>query len=357
MTTPTSNPITLPTTGSDSTPITTLLSTPDDLLAAVPFLIGYHPQESLVIIALKKSAIGMAMRMDFPATTPLELTACAAQIAMHLHREGADSAIIVGYLPQGANLNNGALDEIAAAIKSNGISLSEVVEVSADRFRSTLCQRPDCCPPEGLLLQKSTDSRISAEQVALGHPMPFAGLAEMRESIAALPKDKELIRAIRAIEQIDYEELDPAEILQLQREGALAVNTLSESYGEVGIGLDRSLLALVLVRLHDLQVRDYAMGLATPEDSLSLWAMWRWILRIAPKGYIAPVASIFATASYERGEGALAQRALDRALEDDSRYQMAKLLRRTFAAGWPPESFSTMRAELHPKICAALFSE
>jgi hypothetical protein len=70
-------------------------------------------------------------------------------------------------------------------------------------------------------------------------------------------------------------------------------------------------------------------------------------------GYVALV--IFASISYERGDGALAQRALDRAFEDSSNYQMAKLLRRTFAAGWPPSTFTQMRADLHPKICAAIF--
>jgi hypothetical protein len=42
-------------------------------------------------------------------------------------------------------------------------------------------------------------------------------------------------------------------------------------------------------------------------------------------------------------------------MEDAPGYQMAKLLRRTFAAGWPPSAFTQMRADLHPKICAAIF--
>jgi hypothetical protein len=85
--------------------------------------------------------------------------------------------------------------------------------------------------------------------------------------------------------------------------------------------------------------------------------MWRWLMKIAPVGYVAPVASIFAVTSYERGDGALAQKALDRAFTDDPGYSLAKLLRRTFAAGWPPSSFAQMRAELHPAICVKLFGQ
>ena len=71
--------------------------------------------------------------------------------------------------------------------------------------------------------------------------------------------------------------------------------------------------------------------------------------------YIAPVASLLAALSYEKGEGALAQRCLDRALADDPSYSLASLLRRVFSAGWPPESFSAMRKDLHPKVCAGIF--
>jgi len=348
-----------------TTSTATVLTSPHDLLAAVPFLIGYHPRNSLVVISLKGAAIGMAMRVDFPLGSD-EILACSQQLVSHLVREGAQAAIVVGYLPEQSGeqftsfnahgLEPSLIDPVMKLIVEVGIELAEAIEVRGDRFTSLLCHDRECCPPEGSLMLQAGDARVSAEQVALGHPMPFAGIEQMRDSIAALPRDKELAKALRTIEEIDYDSLSPQEVHRLQREGALALNSLCESYGVDGVRVDRGLLALVLVRLHDLQVRDYAMGLATPEDALSLWAMWRWLLRIAPKGYVAPVAVIFATASYERGEGALAQRALDRAIADDAGYQMAKLLRRTFAAGWPPESFSAMRAELHPKICALLFS-
>ena len=71
---------------------------------------------------------------------------------------------------------------------------------------------------------------------------------------------------------------------------------------------------------------------------------------MAPEKSVPAVSSIFAILSYERGDGALAHRALDRALANDSQYSLALLLRRTFSAGWPPEAFCKMREELHPKI-------
>jgi len=334
----------------------TELNSPHDLLAAVPFMVGYHPQDSLVAMALREDKVVMAMRVDFPDDESIE--AISKTIALHLVREKASEAIIVGYLPTSITSSDPLL-VVRECISGYSIIVKECIEVRGDRFRSSLCADLECCPPEGNLVPELSDSRVTAEQVAAGNPLPFLDLDEMKRSIAATPTDKELLKAIKTIAEIDYES---DQVNSLQREGANAINQISLAFIRDGVVLDKALIALVLVRLHDLQVRDYAMGFSqegfTSEKSDDqLWDMWRWLLRIAPKGYVSPVAVIFATSSYERGDGALAQRALDRAFEDSPKYQMAKLLRRTFAAGWPPSAFSQMRADLHPKICAAIYGE
>ena len=48
----------------------TTLTSPHDLLAAIPFLIGYHPEDSLVVVSIKDNAVGMAMRIDYPTDLP-----------------------------------------------------------------------------------------------------------------------------------------------------------------------------------------------------------------------------------------------------------------------------------------------
>ena len=327
----------------------TELTTPYDLLAAVPFMVGYHPKDSIVAIALREKKVVMAMRVDFPEAEAMVST--STTIAAHLLRESATESIVVGYLPAGTFAGD-PLATLRDVIAGHGVLVKECIEVRGDRFRSSICADTECCPPEGNPVPVLADSRVTAEQVAAGNPLPFLDLDEMKRSIAALPSDKELLKAIKRVAEIDYESDD---VVGLQREGANAINELALQFSRAGICEDKDLIALVLVRLIDLQVRDYAMGMASEGTSEQLWDMWRWLLRVAPRGYVAPVAVIFATTSYERGDGALAQRALDRAFEDSPKYQMAKLLRRTFAAGWPPSAFTQMRADLHPKIVAAIF--
>ncbi len=154
------------------------------------------------------------------------------------------------------------------------------------------------------------------------------------------------------LSEINYEGDD---VLKQQRLGAIAVNQLVANFALTKHEDDLELIAFVLVRLKDLQVRDYAMGLVTSENIDQQFNLWYWLMSSAPKGYIAPVACIFAACAYESGESDLAHKALDNAFADQISYPLAVLLRRVFFSGWPAQSFAAMRSELHPKICASLF--
>ena len=329
----------------------TTLTSPHDLLSAVPFLVGYHPTNSLVVIALVDETIGMAMRIDFPIECDLDQIDA---LASHLASESADGALIVAYLPDDVEDADFLLTPLREAIALRAVAIRECLVVHKGRWHSTICSDQSCCPPHGSPMPDIESSRISAEQVAAGNPMPFADEKDLADSLSAALIDSSLINELRKIPTIAYASDN---VVELQRQGALAVNDLIAEFAEKGIVKDKKLIALVLVRFNDVQVRDYAMGITDDENAQTLQSLWRWLMRMAPTGYVAPVATLFAASSYELGDGALAHRALQRALDDDSRYPLAKLLRRVFSAGWPPAQFAEMRAELHPKVCAVIFPQ
>ncbi|CAN2236448.1 DUF4192 domain-containing protein [Candidatus Planktophila dulcis] len=328
----------------------TTLTSPHDLLAAIPFLIGYHPQNSLVLVALKDEAVGMAMRVDMPS----DLQASGYDLlASHFLRDEADGAFVVAYVEAGAVDPENVLINTSAALVRAGIDIKESLIVRDNRFRSMLCSDLTCCPPEGSVVPDLDSSRIAAEHVIAGHPMPFESVDGLVQSIAAVPSSFESVwqDEVHAF----WVSSDSEEIQELQRDGATAIIDLAGEYREGRGAEDRELTARVIGRLSDIQVRDFALGSHTDESADYYWVMWRDLLRIAPRGFVAPVACLFAAMAYERGEGALAHKGLDRALGDDDQYSLAHLLRRVFTAGWPPQSFSAMRAQLHPKVVAAIF--
>lgn len=335
----------------------TTLTSPHDLLAAIPFLIGYHPSDSLVIVSLKDDCVGMAMRVDYPAIDQVNSLDGYDALIFHLVREGAQGALVVAYVPDGRTDGEETLANISNALSRVEIPTSESLLITNGRWRSVLCSDSECCPCEGNELPEISSSRVAVEQVAEGRPMPYGSREGMADSIASLPlsTDPEFVAGV-ALATIDPECED---LQSAQREGALAVLDLASRFISSSLGRDiagdQKLSAKVLGSLSDIQVRDFALG-SHDENTIELyWTMWRYLVRIAPTGFISPVASLLAALSYEKGEGALAQRCLDRALADDPSYSLAALLRRVFSAGWPPESFSAMRKDLHPKVCAGIF--
>jgi len=328
----------------------TTLTSPHDLLAAIPFLIGYHPHNSLVMVSLKDDAVGMAMRIDLPSEIARE---GYDLLVSHLVREEAEAALIVAYAEENSADPENILINISAALVRAGIDIKESLIVRNNRFRSMLCSDLTCCPPEGTQVPDLDSSRIAAEHVIAGHPMPFENVDGLVQSIAAVRTSFET--GWQDEVQEFWISSDTEEIRDLQRDGATAIIDLVGEYRQSRGAEDRELVARVIGRMSDIQVRDFALGSHSEETAEFYWAMWRDLLRIAPRGFVAPIACLFAAMAYERGEGALAHKALDRALHDDDQYSLALLLRRVFTAGWPPHSFTAMRAQLHPKVVAGIF--
>ena len=172
-------------------------------------------------------------------------------------------------------------------------------------------------------------------------------------SITALPlaKDLDFITCVKSF-AVDP---DSVELSDMQRDGATAVIDLAAEFKKYGEASNPDLIARVLGRLSDIQVRDFALGTHNSESFETYWCMWHYLLQIAPIGYVAPVATLFATLAYERADTPLAYRCLDRATVDAPTYALTILLRRVFGSGWPAAAFAAMRIELHPKVTAGIF--
>jgi hypothetical protein len=328
----------------------TTLTSPHDLLAAIPFLIGYHPIDSLVLVSIKEDCVGMAMRIDYPID---QSEAAFDLCATHISADEADGVLIVAYQPLGRSDGEQVLAQTTAALSRAGVAIYESILIAEGSYRSVLCHDMTCCPLEGRLVPPLDSTRIAMESVVAGHPMPFATFADLGASV----RSNLLAHEEQWLDRVQNSFVDPTDsnLNDLQRDGATAVIDLANDFIAHGISTDQDLIAHVLGRLSEIQVRDFALGSHDGESADGYRTMWMHLLRSAPPGFIAPVACLAAAIAYEYGDGALARAALDRALTDAPTYSLALLLQRVFSAGWPPRSFAEMRSELHPKVCAAIF--
>src|SRR5438034_5381714 len=117
------------------------LSSPADVLAAVPHLLGFHPVKSLVVIGAggPRGRIRLGFRYDLP--DPPDAMA-AHRIADHavavLAERRATTVIAAGYGP--GRLVTPVIDAFAAAARRRGLAQRELVRGAAGRYGPSLCR-------------------------------------------------------------------------------------------------------------------------------------------------------------------------------------------------------------------------
>lgn len=328
-----------------------VVKTPADLVSAVPFLIGYHPVNSLVVISVKDDALNMAMRVDLPeANTPAK---AFDTLASHLKRDEAEMALIVAYSDD-REANERVLNEMLNACTRAEIKVKEAMEIRAGKYRSVICQDETCCPADGNEMPDFKSARVTAEQVADGKVLPFESSEGLVASLDSneLATNKEFGDLVNSIINAENPENKGQFSNEFQRKGAEALNEMKLLFS-LEAEISNELKAQVIAGVQDIQVRDYALGLF--EDSEMGKNFYLTLFKSAPKEFSHPLASLASAYVYECGEGALAQRLLDKAIENDPEYSLSKLLRRVFSSGWPPTGFAQLRAELHPRVTATIF--
>ena len=327
--------------------------TPDALIAAVPHLLGFRPEASMVIVALARPRyqVQLALRFDLPDPPDHQAADMIAQHATAVLARGryAD-AIAIGYGP--GTLVTPVADRIRQAFGTAGVRLHDLLRVEDGRYWSYQCPDPACCPAEGLPLATPGADQASAALADAGLPV-LASRADLAATIAPLTgSDADAMRAAtaRAVHSmVRASKTDPA---ALAADGLAVVQHAIAVYRGGGSLTQPRQFARLIVALTGLRVRDDAWARMDPQHQAAHVRLWTDATRRACPGYVAAPASLLAFTAWQGGEGALAGIALDRALADDPAYSMARLLAGALAAGLPP---SAARLPMTPEEVAASY--
>ncbi len=146
------------------------------MLAVLPYQLGYHPRNSVVLISLRGRRVGMVARTDLP---PEKDAATVVDALLEpLLRDRATSVLVVGYEDE-PEASQPALVALVEAVETAGLDVVDVVVVRGDRRYSPLCSDP-CCPPDGTPLPDPADVPGVAELVARGRsPLSSREAVEM----------------------------------------------------------------------------------------------------------------------------------------------------------------------------------
>lgn len=115
--------------------------------------------------------------------------------------------------------------------------------------------------------------------------------------------------------------------------------------------LNDELKTRVNYSLHDIQVRDFLMGITFEGHSTELIANFiTYLANDVELYYGAPLYSVLGAYRYRLGDTKGASECLDTATQHDPNYSLTTLLKRVIGSGWPAGAFDAMTTELHPKV-------
>lgn len=287
---------------------------PGEVLAAIPAWLGFRPSpgEDLIFIggreaARKPTEARAFLRRGLPdPRNPVAWHTVMNRTAMVLAMQDYNVMTVVGYGPDSRVAPLAPVLRQAAV--THGVRLADFFRVQDGRYWCCLCQDPDCCSPAG------TDYTGDEEAAAL-LPSADQGLAS-RDAVAAsiAPAGGAAMRAATSRARDRAARLAPD---TAEKQGRQAVADAVARYRAGGPELTCDEAARIVAELRDPGVRDVALRQMNYAGREAHQRLWAGLTRLAPPGYAAAPASLLAFTAWQAGNGALANRALARALDDD----------------------------------------
>jgi hypothetical protein len=148
------------------------LRSPGDVVAVLPYQLGYHPDDSLVVVALRDRAVVLVERVDLPA--PSDAEEASRVLLPPLLHEDPDAVLLVAYETR-EGLGRPALDALRGQLVGAGLDVLDRMVVRDGRWFAVDCVT-GCCPVDGSPVPSAADTPAVAEFVGLGiSPLPGRG--------------------------------------------------------------------------------------------------------------------------------------------------------------------------------------
>ena len=137
---------------------------PGDVVGLLPYQLGYHPRDSVVVVSLRGKRVGLVARADLPPDEHVDEV--VSTLLGPLVRDAATSVIVVGY-EDVPDASQPLLTALVEQLERAGIHVLDVPVVRDGRRYSATCS-DSCCPPEGIALPDPADVPGVAEYVGMG---------------------------------------------------------------------------------------------------------------------------------------------------------------------------------------------
>jgi hypothetical protein len=312
------------------------LNRPGALIAALPAVLGFVPENSLVLVSLDDGELGSVMRVDL-STELIDRVGHLAEIAAAAGPEAAIAVIVDadGAHCPGCNEEHRQL----CTVLTEALSQYDIELLAAHVVdRVALGGRWHCvdgCGAGGAVDDPSA-SPLAAAAVLDGRRL-YPRRADLQAVIAVddPARSAGLADAVRlqAAKRDVAHRADPAGCGRRDAENAIA----AASRVAGGAALSGAELAGLGCALSDVQVRDTLYALAVGESAGEAESLWALLARTLPPPWRVEALVLLAFSAYARGDGPLAGVSLEAALRCDPDHRMAGMLDTALQSGVRPE--------------------
>lgn len=340
------------------TPGTIQLSSPDEVVAAIPHLLGYNPHQSVVLLGMDLDAQGqpaslkLGQRFDLP---PLDMSAeelkkLAVQAAAPMARSG--SAVVFATVFADAHHPGSDLpatrlvDELTLALDDAGAPVKEAVYTDGTTRWSYGCEDPACCPPSGRLIPQAVRDKVAAEFIGVGVAVATDRDALVAELAPTDPNERAEVHAC-------IDAAGPVSRARGARDSWRDTAVQALRAAAAGQPMDTPSRASAIAALRDIRVRDTALWeLMQPGvDAHAAADAYATLVRSAPEGHVAPAATVLGILRWTSGDGTRASIALDRALADNPEYTLGLMVQESLRVGLPPSAWREAMSGLTRDEC------
>ncbi|MEH0547381.1 DUF4192 family protein [Streptomyces sp. B21-105] len=357
------------------------LRTPAELADALPYLLGYRPEDSIVLVALQdeggRGRFGGRARLGIPSN-PDDWQAVAEQLARGLvtggERRGARPAQMVAYLcqePTKGETGRQTMErlqplaqQLRVACGRLDVPVIEALCIADGRFWSYCCAGKACCPVEGVPMGLPGTSVMAAAAT-------YAGI-QVRGTLRELRARLQPLESAAALEQEVALDTAGLELVPRILDGSSRPSVADETIGLARLVMSRladapvvpgspaadvrddELLApdeaaALILGLQDRVTRDRAAEWMEGDEAAPALRLWRALARrcVGPYGeHAAAPLTLAGWVAWSSGDELEAREALAMALGADPGYLFARLLHQACNEGLDPESVRRcLRAE------------
>ncbi|MDJ0313201.1 DUF4192 family protein [Arthrobacter sp. H35-D1] len=249
------------------------VSAGEDLLAFIPHIVGYWPENSIVCIGMQGKRLRATMRLDLPPVDTVEPVCFAELAAVQLASDrDADGCLLAIFGPdeweQGQDSPQaGIYHEFKAAFAAIGLPVRDGWYVGAEHWRSMECMDPRCCPWPGKGIASIKESYVNTEFIFRGSMVRENPKAQIQELTAL--RDAEFAVSVASAGTVLQETL--AMRGSVARQLGTSLGLWEQALHDWPTTPGPGLAAYLLASLADIAVRDAVIvALATsPEWSLA----------------------------------------------------------------------------------------